>query len=244
MDLKNKTALVTGGGVRLGRAFALALAKEGANLVVHYNSSQTPAEETAKLARESGVEAVTAGANFNNPDAVETIFAETKKHFDHIDIMINNAALYLRGSGLETNREIWEKQFRVNLKTPFFLIQAFANQLPSGKSGRILNIADAQILQHKPDHFAYRLTKFALVEMTRMYAVELAPNITVNALGLGIMLPLAGKEDVDMDAYAHKYVPLRRTGNPQIAAENALHLLKSDFTTGAFLRVDGGQYLQ
>jgi len=244
MDLKNKTALVTGGGVRLGRAFALTLAGEGVNLVVHYNSSQSPAEETAQLARESGVEAITLGANFNNSEAVEKIFTETKNHFDQIDILINNAALYLRGSGLETTREIWEKQFRVNLKTPFFLIQSFARQLPPNMQGRVLNIADAQILQHKPDHFAYRLTKIALVEMTRMYALELAPNITVNAIGLGIMLPLAGKEDVDLDAYANKHVPLKRTGNPQIAAENALHLIKSDFTTGAFLRVDGGQYLQ
>lgn len=244
MDLKNKTALVTGGGVRLGRAFALALAKEGVNLVVHYNNSQSPAEETAQQARKLGVEAIPLGANFNNSEAVEKIFTETKKHFDHIDILINNAALYLRGGGLETTRDVWEKQFRVNLKTPFFLIQSFAQQLPPDMQGRVLNIADAQILQHKPDHFAYRLTKIALVEMTRMYALELAPNITVNALGLGIMLPLAGKEDADLDAYANEHVPLKKTGNPQIATENALHLIKSDFITGAFLRVDGGQYLQ
>lgn len=243
MDLKNKTALVTGGGVRLGRAFALALAKEGVNLVVHYNSSESPAEETVQLARKLGVEAVTIGANFNKSEAVDKIFTTTKSHFDHIDILINNAALYLKGSGLGTTREIWEKQFRVNLKTPFFLIQSFAQQLPPGDQGRVLNIADAQILQHKTDHFAYRLTKIALVEMTRMFAVELAPRITVNALGLGIMLPLAGKEDVDLEAYAKKHVPLNRTGNPLIAAENAIHLIKSDFTTGAFLRVDGGQYL-
>ena len=244
MDLKNKTALVTGGGVRLGRAFALALAKEGANLVVHYNSSESPAEKTAELARAHGVEAVTLGANFNNSEAVEKVFTKIKEHFEHVDILINNAALYLKGTGLETTRDIWEKQFRVNLKTPFFLIQSFAQQLPPEKQGRIINIADAQILQHKPDHFAYRLTKYALVEMTRMYALELAPRITVNAIGLGIMLPLAGKEDADLEAYANKHVPLKRTGNPQIAAENALHLIKSDFTTGAFLRVDGGQYLQ
>jgi len=243
MDLNHKTALVTGGGVRLGRAFALALAKEGVNLVVHYNSSELPAEETAQRAREFGVEAITLGANFNHSEAVEKIFTETQKIFDHIDILINNAALYLRGSGLETTRDIWEKQFRVNLKTPFFLIQSFAQQIPPDMQGRVLNIADAQILQNKPDHFAYRLTKIALVEMTRMYALELAPNITVNALGLGIMLPLAGKEDADLEAYANKHVPLKRTGNPQIAVENALHLIKSEFTTGAFLRVDGGQYL-
>jgi len=244
MDLKNKTALVTGGGVRLGRAFALALAKEGANLVVHYNSSESPAEKTAELARAHGVQAVTLGANFNNSEAVEKVFTKIKEDFEHVDILINNAALYLKGTGLETTRDIWEKQFRVNLKTPFFLIQSFAQQLPMEKQGRIINIADAQILQHKPDHFAYRLTKYALVEMTRMYALELAPRITVNAIGLGIMLPLAGKEDADLEAYANKHVPLKRTGNPQIAAENALHLIKSDFTTGAFLRVDGGQYLQ
>jgi glucose 1-dehydrogenase len=123
------------------------------------------------------------------------------------------------------------------------LIQAFAKQLPADRQGRVLNIADGQVIQHKPDHFAYRLTKLALVEMTRMYAIELAPRITVNALGLGIMLPLAGREDVDLEAYANKYVPLQSTGSPDIAAENAIHLIKSDFTTGAFLRVDGGQYL-
>ena len=79
--------------------------------------------------------------------------------------------------------------------------------------------------------------------MTRMFAKELAPKMTVKALGLGIMLPLAGKEDVDLRAYAENNIPLNRIGSPEIAAENALHLIKSDFTTGTFLRVDGGQYL-
>ena len=243
MELKGKTALVTGGGVRLGRAFALALAREGANVVVHYNSSEEPAEETAQKARYLGVEAFTVEANFNDIQAVETVIPKALSNFDCIDILINNAAIYLKGTGVETERETWEKQFRINLQAPFILIQAFARQLPEERSGRIVNIADAQIIQRKPDHFAYRLTKYSLVEMTRMFARELAPKITVNALGLGIMLPLAGKEDADLQAYADKHVPLNRTGSPEIAAENALHLIKSDFTTGAFLRVDGGQYL-
>ena len=243
MELKGKTALVTGGGIRLGRAFALALAREGVNIAVHYNSSQDPAEETARQVREIGVKAITIEANFNEIEAVERVFPKALEEFECVDILINSAAIYLKGTGVETSQETWEKQFRINLQAPFALIQAFANQLPEGRPGRVLNIADAQIIQRKPDHFAYRLTKYALVEMTRMFAVELAPQITVNALGLGIMLPLAGKEDVDLQAYAEKYVPLNRTGSPEIAAENALHLIKSDFTTGAFLRVDGGQYL-
>ena len=243
MELKGKTALVTGGGIRLGRAYALALAKEGVNLAIHYNHSASPAEETAMLAREMGVEAVTVGADFNNISAVEALFPKIHEHFETVDILINNAAIYLRGNGMETDREMWESQFRINLQTPFILIQAFTQQLPKGRPGRILNIADAQILQHRPDHFAYRLTKLALVEMTRMFALELAPDITVNAFAPGIMLPLADREDIDLEAYARNHVPLQRTGSPEIAVENALHLIKSDFTTGAFLRVDGGQYL-
>jgi glucose 1-dehydrogenase len=243
MELKNRTALVTGGGIRLGKAYALALAKEGVNLIIHYNNSEQPAQETAQEARSFGVKAITLKSDFNQIDAVKQLFPTILQQFECVDILINNAAIYLKGNGMETDREIWEKQFQINLEIPFLLIQAFAQQLPEDREGRVLNIADAQILQHKTDHFAYRLTKHALVEMTRMFALELAPRITVNALGLGIMLPLAGKEDVDLEAYAQKHVPLIRTGSPDIAVENALHLIKSDFTTGAFLRVDGGQYL-
>lgn len=243
MELKGKTALVTGGGIRLGRAFALALAHEGVNVAVHYNNSEEPAEETAQKARELGVQAVTVGANFSDIIDIQSVFPKALAHFECIDILINNAAIYLRGSGLETKQEDWERQFRINLQAPFMLIQAFARQLPQDHLGRVLNIADAQIIQSKPDHFAYRLTKYGFVEMTRMFALELAPQITVNALGLGIMLPLAGNEDADLQAYAEEHVPLNRAGSPEIAAQNALHLIKSDFTTGAFLRVDGGQYL-
>lgn len=243
MELKGKTALITGGGIRLGRAYALALAAEGVNLAIHYNRSEVPAEETAEEARKFGVDAVTVGADFNELSEVENLIPQALEHTRQIDILINNAAIYLRGNGLETDRENWDSQFRINLQTPFILIQAFARQLPKGQPGRILNIADAQILQHRPDHFAYRLTKLALVEMTRMFALELAPDITVNALGPGIMLPLAGNKDVDLQVYAEENVPLKRTGSPEIAVQNGLHLIKSDFTTGAFLRVDGGQYL-
>ena len=243
MELKHKTALVTGGGIRLGRAFALALAKEGVNLIVHYNQSADPAEETVHMAKEHGVKAVAIGADFSDLTAIQSLFPQALEHFDCVDILINNAAIYLKSTGLETDLETWEKQFRINLQTPFLLIQAFAKQLPKDRPGRVLNIADAQIRKLQTSYFAYRLTKNGLVEMTRMFAAELAPNITVNALGLGIMLPLAGKEDVDLQTYAQQNIPLKRTGSPQIAVENALHLIKSDFTTGTFLRVDGGQYL-
>ena len=243
MELQGKTALVTGGGVRLGRAFALTLAKEGVHLIIHFNKSDDSAIKTVQEAKSYGVKAIALEADFDDMKAVEDLFPIALQHFEDVDILINNAGIYLSGSGLETNRETWERQFRINLETPFLLTQAFVKQLPENRQGRILNIADAQIIQTRLDHFAYRITKYAMVEMTRMFAKELAPNIAVNALGLGIMLPLAGRDDVDLKAYARKNVPMDRIGSPEIAAENALHLIKSDFTTGAFLRVDGGQYL-
>jgi len=243
MELWGKTALITGGGIRLGRAFAIALAKEGVNLIIHYNSSKEPAVATAQEAQNLGVKAITIGANFSDPSAVQGVFTEALKKFPYVDVLINNAAVYLKGNGLETNLVTWEKEFRINLQAPFILTQEFARQLPQDRLGRVLNIADAQIIQHKTDHFVYRLTKSALVEMTRQFAIELAPQITVNALAPGIMLPLAGKKEADLKTYTEKHVPLKRSGSPEIAAENGLHLIKSDFTTGAFLRVDGGQYL-
>jgi glucose 1-dehydrogenase len=244
MKLSGKTALVTGGGIRLGRAFSLALADKGVNLAIHYHGSREKAEETAAMAQSKGVRAITVQADFNAPDTVRSVFPTILQSFKVVDILINNAAIYLKGKGLETNQENWEKQFHINLQAPFLLTQAFAQQLPPSRPGRIVNITDAQLLQHYPGHFAYRLTKAALIEMTYMFALELAPQITVNALALGIMLPLAGKEgEVDLQEIGEARIPLKRAGSPQIAVENALHLIKSDFTTGAVLRVDGGEYL-
>jgi len=243
MELQGKTALITGGGVRLGRAFALGLAKEGVNLAIHYNNSKSPAEQTAEEAHSLGVNAVAVGADFNNLDDVQQLFPKALKSYACIDILINNAGIYLEGFGMETDRETWEKEFQINLQTPFMLIQAFAKQLPQDREGRIINITDAQILRNDPDHFAYHLTKAALVKMTRLFARELAPRITVNALAPGIMLPLASTRNPDLVTYADNNIPLKRIGSPEIATENVLHLIRSDFTTGAFLRVDGGQYL-
>ena len=243
MELQGKTALVTGGGIRLGRAFALALAREGVNLAVHYNRSSEPAQETVNLAQSFGVNAIAVGADFNNlPDAMG-LFPRVLEHFTHVDILINNAAIFLKSSGLETDVETWESQFRINLQVPFFLTQAFAQQLPQDQSGSVLNITDARIIKNKTDHFAYFLTKKSLLDMTRLFAKELAPSITVNALGLGFMLPLAEDEDADLEGHIHNNIPLARTGSPEIATENALHLIRSEFTTGAFFRIDGGQFL-
>lgn len=241
MELADKTALVTGSGVRLGKAISRALAEKGCQLLLHYNSSAEGSEEVRDYAESMGLKARTYQADLTDSDALQALIAFGAAEFGHLDILINNSAIYLSGKGLDTTPEILEKQFQLNLFAPVLLIREFAGQLPDGLSGKVVNISDAKVFRHQPDHFAYRLTKAAVNEMTLMFALELAPRITVNAIAPGVMLPLAGREETDMQALADRRIPLKRVGSPEIIADNVLHILSQDFMTGTIIRVDGGE---
>jgi glucose 1-dehydrogenase len=131
----------------------------------------------------------------------------------------------------------------LNLRAPFILSQEFARQLPEDLPGRIINISDAKVFKQKPDHFAYRLTKSAMNEMTKMMAQELAPNITVNAIAPGLILPLAGRESIDLQKNTVSRIPLNRIGGVETIAENVIHILEQDFMTGQIITLDGGEFL-
>ncbi len=244
MDLTGKTALITGGAIRLGKAISLALAKEGCNLLIHYNRSDTSARSVAKDAQHMGVKASIIQADLSDEEQVIELIPKALELVDHIDILVNNAGVYFSGKGLETEFQLLNTQFMINLYAPFLLIKAFAAQLPEHLKGKIVNISDARVFHQQTDHFAYRLTKASLNEMTVMFALELAPRITVNALAPGIMLPLAGYEHIDLDKLAKKRVPLGTIGSPEIAAKNVLHILDQDFMTGTIIRLDGGEFIQ
>ncbi len=241
MELKGKTALVTGGGIRLGRAIVLALANEGCHVAIHYNSSIKEAIEVKEKCLELGVRAEIFQFDLSDFSKVDKLMAEINDKLGNVDILINSAANYKKGSGLKTGLDSLQSSFNVNLFAPWWLTKAFVKQLPSGQNGKIVNICDAGIFRTASDHFAYRLTKKALFEMTRMFALELAPNITVNAVAPGIMMPLAGYEHIDMDQVAQRKIPLNRIGSPEIIADNVLHLLHQDFMTGSIIKVDGGE---
>jgi len=241
MELKGKTALVTGGGIRLGRAIVLALANEGCHVAIHYNSSIKEAIEVKEKCLELGVRAEIFQFDLSDFSKVDKLMAEINDKLGNVDILINSAANYKKGSGLKTGLDSLQSSFNVNLFAPWWLTKAFVKQLPAGQNGKIVNICDAGIFRTASDHFAYRLTKKALFEMTRMFALELAPNITVNAVAPGIMMPLAGYEHIDMDQVAERKIPLNRIGSPEIIADNVLHLLHQDFMTGSIVKVDGGE---
>jgi NAD(P)-dependent dehydrogenase (short-subunit alcohol dehydrogenase family) len=248
MQLQDKTAIVTGGAVRLGRAISLALARHGANIVIHYAHSQERAAETLAELEDLGASGIMVQAEFGQPAEVSRVVESAVAAFGQADILINNAAIFEPGDFMATDEAAWDRHFHVNLKAPFLLSQAFAAQVPSDRHGKIVNISDTRGLRPGTDHFAYTLTKASLITLTEIMAQALAPNITVNALALGAILPPAdriasGHDDDHMDRLAAQ-LPLKRTGGPADVVAGVLLLIEgSDFITGITVPIDGGDHL-
>ena len=197
MDLKGKNALVTGSGIRLGRAIALALGEAGCNLALHYNTSIESVIQVKSDLEKMGRKAQVFQQDLEDISHVQDLMARVCSEFGHIDILINNAGIYPAGSGKAATPEKINRVFNVNLFSPWLLISAFANQLPREVQGKVINISDGKVFRNGTDHFSYRVTKQAINTITAMFALELAPNITVNAIAPGTMLPLQGYEHVD-----------------------------------------------
>ncbi len=163
--------------------------------------------------------------------------------FGEIDILINNAAVFPDADTFATTDvELWDRIFAINLRAPFFLSQAFGRQLGS-REGRIVNIVDARTRRPQTDHFAYRLSKQALWQMTQMLALELAPGTSVNAIALGAILPPPGRNRAYLERIAAENIPMGSPGNTEDVTTNVLHLLTQDFLTGTIIELDGGQFL-
>jgi NAD(P)-dependent dehydrogenase (short-subunit alcohol dehydrogenase family) len=243
MKLRGKVALVTGGAVRLGRALTLALAGAGCHVFIHYGRSEEAARQTQAAALASGVDATVYAADLADVVATQSVMPAAVAHFGQVDVLINNAAIFLPGNLAETSLATWASQFAVNLRAPFLLSQAFAAQLGPGRSGKIINVGDARVFRPAGEHLAYRLTKAALLTLTQSLAQELAPQISVNAVALGAILPPPDRDSAYLEELAHSHIPLRQPGNPDDVVANVLHLLQQDFLTGVILSVDGGQFL-
>ena len=193
--------------------------------------------------RGKGVKVELFKADISDLESIPGFFEEVNKTFPQIDILVNNAGVFPKGGLLDINKEKLDQVFGINLFAPLFLMRAFAKQIPSDGQGKIVNIVDAKVFKSEPARFAYRLTKVALWEATKMAAMELAPRITVNAISPGLMMSLAGYEHLDMQAVAERRVPLKILGSGEIVAQNLIHILKQDFMTGNNIIIDGGEYI-
>jgi pteridine reductase len=238
-SLAGRTALVTGAARRLGRATARALASEGANVIVHYGRSEAEAEGLAAELREGGREAWTLRADLERGEEVEALIPRALEQAGGLQVLVNNASIFPASSLAEANLESLMRNIQVNAWAPFELSRSFAEH---AKRGAIVNFLDTRVAGYDWKHVEYILSKRMLAALTEMAAVQFAPDITVNAVAPGLILPPPGKDESYLEALADT-VPLKRHGDAEDIADAVLFLVKSDYVTGQVIYVDGGRHL-
>lgn len=242
MELHGVAALVTGGARRVGKAIALALAGAGCDLVLHYNRSAEAAEETAASARDLGSRVHLVGADLSDPGRAEEIVAGAGD-LAPVRVLVNSAAMFTDDTLLDVEAEGWDRTFAVNLRAPVFLTQAFAAALPPETDGSVVNVTDWRTARPYRDHFSYTIAKGAIDAFTLAAAETLAPEVRVNAVALGAILPPPGRDSAYLKELANE-IPLRRVGGTEPVVDAVLFLLRNHFITGEIVRLDGGAHLR
>ena len=240
MSLHDKLILITGAALRVGRELALAVAHSGADVVIHYGRSQTEALSLRDDIETLGRKAYCVQADLSDPVQVSTLVPLASEH-GPLYGLVNNAAIFKSLSWQTTGLEEWNRHMMVNLTTPFLLSQAFARQVPEGAAGRIVNLLDWRALRPAADHLPYTISKAALAALTRSLAAAMAPNISVNGLALGAVLPPStGKAPANL----LENVPAGRWAEMKEVSQALVFLLEGPaYITGEIIHVDGGRHL-
>jgi NAD(P)-dependent dehydrogenase (short-subunit alcohol dehydrogenase family) len=239
MEMSGRVAVVTGGAHRLGRAFSLALAGAGADVVVNYNTSADAAQATCTEIESLGRRAITVEADVSSPAGIGRLVQETERAFGRLDVLVNSASLFERVPVLDITEAAWDRVMAVNLKGPFMLSQAAAPLLKLGGGGLIVNVVDLSALQPWPSHAHHAVSKAGLLHLTRVLARAFAPDIRVNSIAPGTVLP--PEDDAEEEGSRRRVVG--RAGEPADVTRALLYLVQSDFVTGENLVVDGGRLL-
>ena len=243
MELAGKVALVTGAGRRLGKAIALALAGRGMKLALHYNQSAQGAEEASAEITARGGAAVALGADLYDPKAARELPGRVVRHFGRLDVLVNSAGIMKPASVEETSPALWDEVMGVNLRAGFFVTQGALAALRATR-GKVINLADVGGLEPWPRYSAHCISKAGVVMLTRVLARALAPDITVNAVAPGAILPPDDWDQASLDHLAST-TPLKRLGAPSDITAAILYLLEGgDYVTGETLVVDGGRLLR
>jgi pteridine reductase len=245
--LAGRVALVTGAGKRVGRAVALRLASEGADVAVHYGKSEAEAREVVaeieKMGRPFGAQGKAAAfsAELTEVPAIQKLVQGVASRFARLDILVNCAANFLGTRFGETDEAAWDASMDTNLKAPFFCAQAAAPHLAKSGRGVIINFADIGGLLGWTEFLPHSISKAGVIMLTRILAKELAPSVRVNAIAPGtITMP---GDPPEWQADFIRRAPLKRTGRPEEIADAVMYLIRAEFVTGQVLVVDGGRTL-
>lgn len=233
-------ALVTGAAHRLGRAFALALARRGHALALHYHDSREQAESTAREIRALGVSAHAISADLKDEGGIELLFRALDQIDGTLTVLVNSAAEMPRANARELTIEGWDSVMDLNLRAPFFIARRASDRMRDG--GLIVNVTDVGAQKAWSRFPSYTVSKAALESLTRLLARALAPSIRVNAIAPGLVLPSAVVNAQEWSRLVER-LPLRRAGTVDEVASALTFLLENQYITGQTIVVDGGYAL-
>lgn len=244
MDPQGKVAIVTG-GARIGQEVAQTLARRGCSLALTYRASRQTAESTAEAASRLGVRAITIPTDVRDDRQVAAAVQKTVATFGRLDILVNMASTYVRSPLAVLGPESWSEAVDSNARSAFLFCVKAAPHMKAAGEGRIINFSDWLSVSDRPRYEGYApyyVAKTAVAGLTEALALELAPDILVNAIAPGPMVPPAGLSAED-DAKVIAATPLRRWGGAGEIARTVLFLIETEFITGEVIRVDGGRHL-
>ncbi len=238
---RNEMAVVTGGAVRLGREIALGLARAGYSLGLHYHGSEAQAAITARDIESLGIPVTLYQADLRDPDQVEGVFEQVSKSTEPLRVLVNSASIMPRGNLKSMGVDAWDATLDLNLRAPWLCARA-AGRLMEAAGGVIINVSDSGAGKTWTGFPAYTISKAGLEVLTRLLARTLAPNIRVNAVAPGLILPSADTPEEDWQRLV-KRLPVQKAGTPQDIVQAIYFLIENKYVTGETLHVDGGYQL-
>ncbi len=236
-----RTVMITGAARRVGAGIARFLALEGWEVIIHYNHSR---EEALMLSGDlqkkyPDRQFPVIQCDLSNHDAVLSVFSRLPDSIIQVDALVNNASTFNPGKIIETSLAFFRKEMAVNFEASFFLMQAFKKKF---RRGSVVNMLDTNVVKNKGEHAVYLLAKKSLAELTRMAALDFAPEIRVNGVAPGPVLPPPGKQDNYLDSVIEE-TPLKKRVFVHDIAVSVSFLLNNPSVTGQILFCDSGSHL-
>ena len=238
-DTEKKVLWITGSAKRVGRCIALEAAKRGHDIVVHCNRSRDDAEDVKSQIEGMRRRAIIVQGDHSDETAVRQMAAEIEDAFGHLDVLVNSAAIFPKKAFEETSVEEFYTAINANLLGPYLCAQAALPLLRKAKPGRIVNLLDSRLQKPYRKYTAYWCAKGGLDALTRALATEVAPDVLVNGVALGPIIPPPDASERVRQAAAETTM-LKRWGDPMQIAHAVFYLMATDYVTGQTINVDGG----
>lgn len=243
IDLAGKVALVTGSARRVGKSIAHALAAAGMHIVIHHGNSDQAAQETLAEVSEFGGDNLVVQADLRHAEEIDSLFQRVDDHYGRIDLLVNSASFFAKGSITQITLADWQHALDVNLTAPFLCSQHAARRMvEQADGGNIVNIIDLSAYAPWRAYPHHSVSKAGLKMLTEVFALSVGPQVRVNAIAPGPVLRDDGNSPDQWERIGQR-LPLARTGDPDDVARAVIFLATQPFMTGVTIVVDGGEHL-